>query len=136
MILDSRLEFSVAQALTATAVSTNVVDLSSDRNIGPGRSMWVVVQVDEALDDAEGNETYSVALQTSNTEGSGYADIATVSLPRGSAAGTRFVIGMPYANDRYLRLNYTLGGTTPAGTVSAWLTDQEPASWQAYPDAL
>ena len=134
MIIDSRLEFSVKQALTATAVSTNVIDLSSDRDIGPGRTMWVVVQVDVALDGTTGDETYAVALQTSNTEGSGYTDIASVSLPRGSAAGTRFVIGVPYANERYLRLNYTLGGTTPTGTVSAWLTDQEPASWQAYPE--
>lgn len=135
MIIDSRLEFSVKQALTQTAVSTNVIDLSTDRDIGPGRTMWVVVQVDVALDATTLDETYAVALQTSNTEGSGYADIASVSMPRGTPAGSRFVIGVPYANQRYLGLNYTLGGTTPTGTVSAWLTDQEPASWRAYPEA-
>lgn len=134
MIIDSRLEFSVKQALTATAVSTNVIDLSSDRDIGPGRTMWVVVQVDVALDKTTGDETYAVALQTSSAVGSGYADIASVSMPAGTVAGTRFVIGVPYSNQRYLGLNYTLGGTTPTGTVSAWLTDQEPASWQAYPE--
>lgn len=136
MYIDKRLEFSVAQALTATAASTNVVDLGSDRDVGPGRPLWVVVQVDVAADGTTGDETYSAALQTSNTEGSGYADIATVSVARGTAAGSRYVIGVPYTNQRYLRMNYTLGGTTPTVTLSAFLTDQEPQSWTAYPDAI
>ena len=43
---------------------------------------------------------------------------------------------MPWQNERYLRLNYTLGGTTPTATVDAFLTNQDPASWLAYPDAI
>ncbi len=128
MILDSRLEFSSKQSLAATAASTNVIDLSVGRDIGPGRTMWVVVNVDESL---VGTGTYSLALQTSDTEGSGYADIATLALS--GAAGARFVLGLPYSNKQFLRLNYTVGGTSPGGKVSAWLTDQEPASWKSYP---
>lgn len=136
MIIDSLIEFSDAQALTATAASTNVIDLGSDRDIGPGRPLWVVVQVDVAADGTTGDETYSVALETDDNSGfSSASSLATVSIPRSTVAGTRFLIGMPRANERYLRLYYTLAGTTPTVTLSAWLTDQEPASWHAYPAA-
>ena len=137
MYIDSRLEFSDAQALTATAASTNVVDLSSDRDIGPGRSMWVVISLDVAADDADANETYVADLETDSTSAfSSATTIASVTIARGTAAGTKFVIGMPFANEQWLRLNYTLGGTTPTVTLSAWLTDQDPESWAALPDAI
>lgn len=126
MILDSRLEFSIKQAVAAAGPSTNVVDLSSDRDIGPGRAMYIVITTGAAVAaDVE------VSLETSNTVGSGYTAIGTITVPTGVPIGSRFVLGMPYANQRYLRLNYSA-----AGTFSAWLTDQEPASWQAYPAAV
>lgn len=137
MLIDSRLEFSDAQALTATAASTNVVDLGSDVDIGPGRTLWVILQLDVAADDTDGNETYVADLETDdNSSFSSATTIASVTITRGDAAGTRYVIGFPYANEQYLRLNYTLGGTTPSVTLTAWLTDQEPESWAAYPDAI
>lgn len=137
MIIDSRLEFSDAQALTGTAASTNHINLGGDNDIGPGRPLWVVLTLDVAADGTTGDETYSVALQTDdNSSFSSASDIASVSIPRGSAAGTQFVMAMPQANEQYLRLNYTLAGTTPTVTVSAWLTDQEPKSWRATADAI
>ncbi|MCO1435445.1 hypothetical protein L0Z13_11285 [Burkholderia multivorans] len=138
MIIDSLLEFSRAQALTATGASTNIIDLGSDRDIGPGQPLWAVIAVQVAADNTTGDETYSIALQTDdNAAFSSPTTIATVA-PAAAAmtAGARFVIGMPFANERYLRLNYTLGGTTPSVTLNAFLTDQEPASWQAYPDGI
>lgn len=123
MLVDSRLEFSVKQVLAAAAKSTNVVDLTSDRDIGPGRSMYIVV-VTNAVPAAD----VTVSLETSAAAASGYAIIASVVVPASTPIGTRFVMGMPYANQRYLRLDYDA-----AGTFSAFLTDQEPASWQAYP---
>lgn len=130
MIIDSRLEFSNAQTIATTAASTNVIDLSSARDIGPGQTMWVVLQVDTTI----AGTSAVASLQTSDTEGSGYADIASATITA-ATAGTRFVIGVPYSNKQYLRMNYTIG-TGSAGAVSAWLTDQEPASWKAYPDAI
>jgi len=126
MILDSRLEFSSKQSVASTAASTNVIDLTDKRDIGPGRTMWVVLQVDTTI----AGTGASAALQTSDSEGSAYTDIATVSITAADA-GTRFVIGVPYSNKRYLRMNYTIN-TGSAGAVSAWLTDQEPASWKPY----
>lgn len=138
MLIDSRLEFSDGQALTATAASTNVINLSQDRNIGPGRTMYVVLTVDVAADYTTEDETYAVAVQTDdNAAFSSATTIASRTIAAADlAAGAKHVIGFPYANEQYLRLNYTLGGTTPSVTLNAWLTDQEPESWTAMPDAI
>lgn len=135
MYIDSLLQFSDAQALTATAASTNVIDLGSDRDVGVGRPLWIVVSVAVA---AVGTGTYQIDLQTDdNASFSSPTSIASVTpAPASLVAGARLVIGMPFTNERYLRLNYTLAGTTPGITLTAFLTDQEPAAWQAYPDGL
>lgn len=131
MIIDSTLEFSVDQTLTTTATaSANVIDLTTARNIGPGRPMWVTVQTIEEL---EGGTSYVATIQTSDNESSGYTDIASVALK--TEAGALSVVGFPYTNKRYLRLNYTFSGSGTGGKVSASLTDQEPRSWQPYPAA-
>lgn len=127
MLIDSRLEFSDGQTLTADGPSDNVIDLSVDRDIGPGRPMWVVVNVIGAL---TGTGDVTATLQTS-ADNSTYTDVASVVVPKGE--GSVAVVGVPYQNARYLRLNYA--GAT-AGKVQASLTDQEPRSWQAYPDAV
>ncbi len=137
MLIDSRLEFSNAQALTASAASTNVVDLGQDRDIGPGRPLWVVITVDVAADSTTGDETYAIALETDDNAG---FSSATTLLSRTIAAadlflGSQHVIPVTLTNERYLRLAYSLGGTTPSLTVNAWLTDQEPQIWRALPDA-
>ena len=137
MIIDSRLEFSDAQAVTATAAATNIVALTQARDIGQGSPMWVICQLDVAADAGNSDETYSVGLETDdNASFSSAAVISTFTFTRGDAVGTRKVIGMPYGNERYVRLNYTVGGTSPSMTVSAWLTDQEPESWVSFPDAI
>ncbi|MCP1404429.1 Bbp16 family capsid cement protein [Achromobacter insolitus] len=125
MYIDSRLEFSNKQVVAAAGPSTNVVDLGTPaRKIGPGRAMWVVVQVD-AIPAA----AVTATIQTSEAEGFGTSsNIGSVTIPQDTPVGTRFVIGFPYTNQRYLRMNYSA-----AGTLSAWLTDQEPQSWEAYP---
>jgi hypothetical protein len=47
------------------------------------------------------------------------------------AAGDKIVLAVPYENEQYLRLNYTMGGTSPTVTLTAWMTDQEPEQWSA-----
>lgn len=121
-ILDAQLLFSDGQALTATAVSTNIIDLSSDRDVGTGEPMAVVVGFDVAL--AGTTPTISVALQTDdNSSFSSPATIATGVSLSAAAAGTKVVLPVPADTsvERYLRLNYTLGGTTPTATVTAFL---------------
>ncbi|HEM7801970.1 TPA: hypothetical protein U2L32_002510 [Burkholderia cenocepacia] len=133
MIIDSLLEFSRAQALTATAVSQNVIDLGSDRDIGPGRPLWLVVAFKV---DAVAGGTYQIDLQTDDAVNFPSPTVIASVSPTAPKAGQRVVLGMPFSNERYLRLNYVLGGTGPGATVDAFLTDQDPASWQAYPDGI
>lgn len=136
MIIDKRGTFDDAHAYTGSAASTDYLDLQSDRDIGVGQMVWMTVQLDAAADSANGDETYSLALQTDdNSSFSSASDIATITIPRGTAAGTRYCIGFPRANEQYVRTYLTCGGTTPSVTLSTYIGDQ-PASWQAYPDAI
>ena len=124
MILDSQNRFSDSQALTATAASTDSIDLGFDNNVGIGEPMSVVVFLETAADDADADETYSVDLEADSVSGFGSAVvIATRAIPRGTASGEKFVLSVPadLSADQFLRLNYTLGGTTPSVTVSAYL---------------
>jgi hypothetical protein len=138
MILDAQHEFSDAQALTATAVGTNVVDLSLDRSIGNGEPMGVVFTVEVAADQTTGDEdyTFDVEYSSSADQSSGYVvmgrrifESGTPAAPAEDAdllvAGFKFVIPIPPADldssARYVGVRYTLAGTTPTITVSAHL---------------
>lgn len=124
MHLDSQLQFSDAQALTATAVSTNVVDLSEDRDIGKGEPMAVVVSVGVAADYTTTDETYQFAIQTDDNEGFSSPTVITQTAAINGdelTAGTLVVIPLGYTNERYLRINNVLAGTTPSVTIDAYL---------------
>lgn len=123
MILDSLLKFSDAQALTATADSTNVIDLSNDRDIGIGEPMGVVITVGVAADFTTGDETYQFQLETDDNAAMtsstiiGDVTVAAANL----TAGDKVVIPLGHSNEQFLQLVYTLGGTTPSVTVDAFL---------------
>lgn len=124
MYLDAQLLYSDAQALVATAVSTNIVDHGADRNLGIGEPLAIVVIVDVALDRTTGDETYAVTLQTDDN--AAFSSATTVTGPVSLltyAAGTKFIIPVPPDTlmERFSRLNYTLGGITPTGTVTAFM---------------
>lgn len=135
MILDSRLEFADSQTLTASGAATNSIDLTVDGDIGPGTPMYAVIQV-EAIESNGADETYVAALQTDGDTAFGStSEVATVTIPRSAAVGSRFVMVVPPivdSNERYLRLYLTLGGVSKSITFSSWLTDQQPVAWQAY----
>jgi len=126
-INDAEHTLSDAQALTATASSTNLIDFGSDRNIGIGEPMSVVYTLDVAADATSGDETYTAAVQwDSTTTFAGGATVVTgptVTITRGDAAGTQYVanLGSGTAGLRYMNVLYTLGGTTPTVTVTAQL---------------
>ena len=125
MILDSKLEFSDAQALTATAVSTNVIPVSG--NIGPGEPMAVTVTVNVAADYTAGNETYQFVLQTATDAAfSTPVNLITTEAFIGSGLikGSNFMVPIGSNNLGFLRMNYVLAGTTPTITVDAYLQPQ------------
>src|SRR3712207_131356 len=82
---------------------------------GLGQSVAAVVHV-TALDTADGNETYSFALQDSADNASFAAVGASTAV---TATGAAAVKGR--VTRRYVRLALTAGGTTPSITFKAWL---------------
>lgn len=136
--IDSRLEFSSAQALTATADSTNVVDLTQTaRQIGAGKPMWVHFNVTVAADVANSDETYEFTVATGAAASLG-TQIASMSIPRGTlVAGYTFSLAVPVERMlRYVGVEYVLGGTSPSITVDAYMSDQEAYTWTSYADAI
>lgn len=137
MILDAQHQFSDSQALTGTALATNVIDLSVDRSIGNGEPMCVVVNVEVAADVASADETYQFDVEYASDAGITTARklmgrrrfTAAATAPDEAAsllaAGFKFVIPIPPAalseSERFLGVRYTLGGITPSVTVSAHL---------------
>lgn len=132
MLLSKQQTFSDAQALTATANSTNVIDLGAPgtplgaptalvRDIGKGKPIEIIVQLDVAAGGT--TPTLDVALQIDTVENfASPTTIASSEQKAGGAAGDRIQLTgwIPEgANQRYIRLRYTLGGSSPTYTVTA-----------------
>lgn len=128
MIIDNLLKFSEAQAITATAVSTNYLDLL---NAGDAYLQnWLLAQVVTPFTDTGSDSTLVIDLVTSNSVSGGslvspvilystgvipFANLGTVG---NVLAKTRIPLGVR----RYLRLNYTVaGGSFSAGALDALL---------------
>jgi hypothetical protein len=141
MILDAHLLFSDAQAVTADAVGTNVIDLGVDRSIGNGEPLAVFFQVDVAADQTTGDEDYqfeveyaSNAAQTTGRQliGRRVFESGTPAAPYQDAdllvAGFIFYIPIPPTklteSERFLGIRYDVTGTTPTITVTAGLIPQ------------
>lgn len=137
MYVDKRLSFAEDQALTATAASTNTVDLKADTDIGPGEPMWLVV----VSKVAPGGTSPTIAISIETDDNSSFSSAATV-LTDATIAGANFGAGTiraipwPQTNERYNRVKFTCGGTSPTFTVDAFLTNQEPMNWKAMPDGI
>ncbi len=130
MILDTENLFSDDQALTVTAVSTNVIDLTAAgtppnsnaliRDIGPGEPIDILIQLTVASGGT--SPTLIVTLEKDTGEAFPSATVvATSATLTGGAVGDRLSIRyMPDLTDeRFIRLNYTLGGTNPTYTVTS-----------------
>lgn len=137
MIHDAQLLFSDAQALTATAVSTNVVDLGIARDIGTGESLYLVVTLDVAFTDAGSDSTVAVTLQGGATAGATTASQVLFTIPAVAAAGNVYIArldpnGMSSLQQqntssplayRFIQVTYTVaGGNLTTGTVTCFLT--------------
>ena len=129
MILDNQTLLSNDQAVTATAASTNTIDLSPiasgiTRDIGPGKPIPVLVQVTEDF-AAAGAATLAVALQVDDN--SSFSSPKTVaSIPATALADLKAgkQVNLDYiprgTKERYLRLNYTVAtGPMTAGKIKA-----------------
>lgn len=139
MILDLQNRISAAQALTATALGTNAIDLSSTgRNIADGEPMGIMLTVNVAADHTTGNETYELDIITDGDSALGspaVVDTHVIDYTK-LTAGARLFFPLPVgvALERYLGINYVLGGTNPTVTVTADLMPQSMVDkYKAYP---
>lgn len=135
MIFDRTLLFSNAQAVVASAPSTDTVDLLATgtvygaatalrKDVGKGYSIPLQLQVVEAFNTLT---SLTVSVQCDDNAGfSSPKDVLTVTLPLASlTAGATFpIIAVPPGvNERYVRLYYTVTGTAPTlGRITAGVT--------------
>ena len=139
MYVDSQELFSDAQAVTATAISTNVLDLNAASNsnvpllqdIGVGEaSVYLVVMTTTTATDSGSDATLTITLESDST--ANLATSATVHYSSGAlafaafaTAGTILVqIPLPLGDyERYLGVRYTVAsGPLTAGAFTAFLT--------------
>jgi hypothetical protein len=126
MIIDKQNLFSEDQAVTASAVSTNVIDLGAEGTGTPSPNLKdaeLFVQVTEAFATLT---SLTVALQTDSAEGFGTVEtvLQSAAIPVASLlVGYKFKLrGLPEGLSRYVRLNYTVAGSNAsAGKIFAGL---------------
>ena len=136
-------EFSDAQAVTATAISTNVIDLFTTNvgagsnitpntrlDVGSGEGVWFVVQVPVQITDAGSDATLQIDLVTADdaalsTNAQTVYSTGVMPFATFSSAGTKLVaVRLPnFAYRRYLGVKYTVAsGPFTAGAIDAFLT--------------
>lgn len=146
MYLDAKNEFSDAQAVTSTIISSNVIDLGATntlKDIGVGEDVWLVVQTQTAATDSGSDATLTVTLESDST--ANLATSATVHYSTGALAFAAFspagtvlaAVRLPSGSyERYLGVRYTVAsGPLTAGKFDAFLT-KDVQKWQAYADAV
>jgi len=144
MYLDAKNEFSDAQAVTSTAISSNVIDLGATntlKDIGTGQDVYLVVSTQTAATDSGSDATLTVTLESDST--ANLATSATVHFSTGALAFAAFspagsvlaAVKLPAGNyERYVGVRYTVAsGPLTAGKFDAFLTTDVQA-WRAYAD--
>jgi hypothetical protein len=147
MLLDAQLEFSDSQAVTTTAISTNVVDtlpMTSNPNVvanlgGPNTAAFLVIQVDTTF-TAAGAATMTITLESDSTANLATSPTTHISSPAIAVAtlvaGYQLVYPLPVGNyERYLGLRYTIAtGPMTAGAISAFIS-RDIQTWKPYATA-
>lgn len=125
---DEETTFSEEQAITGSAISTNIIDLKAARTMGTGaRPLFVVLKVTTAFTDSSDNSSATVILQTDSIEAFNSATNSQTlgTIATNAAIGDGFVmsIGPNAANERYLGVYYEVaGGNFTTGKVTTFIT--------------
>jgi hypothetical protein len=131
MIVDAQNYFCEDLALTATAVATNVINLSSTnllKDIGDGTPVYLVFAVTTVLDSAGEAATLTITLESDDNTS---LSSATTHWTSGSiaeatlVAGYKLTIPLPLGKtyQQYVGVRFTVGTENfTSGNVSAFLT--------------
>lgn len=143
MYVDSQNVFSDSQAVTSTAISSNVIDLVSlgvgagtnigsnaIQDIGNGYPIYLVIQTAVTCTDTSSDATVTFTLESDTAVGLGSAPVVhystgALAFATYATAGTQVVaIALPMADyKRYLGVRYTVAsGPLTAGAFDAFLT--------------
>lgn len=147
MITDAFLQLSSAQAVTASAVSTNTIDLSQARDIGPGQQLYIAISVDTTVTAAgAGTVNFQVITSAAANLGTPTVIIQTDAIGKAAlVAGARINLPIPHQTvqqglalgQRYLGVQYTVGtGPLTAGAFSATGVIDYADVVKAYPAAF
>ena len=132
MLTDALLQLSAAQAVTASAVSTNTIDLGTARDLGPGGELYATFGVDEAalaagaatvtfqlISSAAANLGSPTILLQSDAIGKAELTLGKMfSLPLGNA-----ILAAQKLGQRYLGVQYTVAtGPLTAGKFTCHIT--------------
>jgi hypothetical protein len=142
--LDKQNEFSDSQAVTVTAISTNVIDTlpmtgnpNLTQNLGGFQGAFLVVQIDTTF---TGGTSMAISLESDST--ANLATSPTVHYNSGAIAEATLTAAMPQlviplpvgAYERYLGVRYTVVGTHGAGAISAFIV-RDIQNWKPYATA-
>ena len=137
MFLDALLVVSDAQAITVDVVSTNTIDLGNPtvkNRVGSGEPMCFLITVDVAADGTTGDETYAFeVISSASSNLSSPTVLNRRAFLAGQhtqlGAGAKVILDVPpfQPQQRFLGLNYDVGGTTPSITVTAALQPRSMA---------
>ena len=143
MIMDGLLLFSSAQIVTASADSTNILDLTTFRDLGITERPLKLFVKSPTSAQAAGAATVTVSLQGS-TDNSTYTTMWTsTAIPKASITTGSDVVSTTLprpvpgqAIPRYLKLNYAVAtGPLTAGTFTGALVLDHQANIQ-YPSGI
>ena len=154
MYIDTNLEFSDAQSLTATAISTNVYDTLSiaagagsvginggnvTTDLGQAADcMYLVVIANTAAAGGDAAKTLTIPLESDST--ANLATSATVHFSTGAILGSAITAGARLATirlphglyERYMGLRYTVSAGFTAFNIDAFLTTDSAGVYRAY----
>lgn len=147
MLLDALLQLSNAQAVTATAVSTNTIDLSQSRDVGPGENLHAVISVDTTAAAAGAATVNFQIISSANANLSSPTVLAqTDAIPIANLTAGRKPIVIDLSptvllaqpiGQRYLGIQYTVAtGPLTAGAFTAYLSNSEVTVGANYPSGF
>jgi hypothetical protein len=116
MITDKYLRLSENQAVTASAVTTNTVDLSQARDIGEGKPLYMVFTITETFATLTSLAFNVVTDDNASLSSPTVINTVSVTLASGGlAAGKQIVLPIPplkgSKGERYLGASFTVGGS-------------------------
>lgn len=140
MILDKENRFSNGQAVTTTAISTNVIDLHKiGLDLGTGEDIMVEV-VNKAAINSSGSAVCVASLVTDDADTMGTPTVVQElgTYNHADAAGTRFVVKLQPGKilERYLAVQFVVSdGPLTGGTFDAYIV-KDADLVKAYPSGF